>query len=978
MRIMSSRTPQHMPNKRTSHSLAIESEPLGAEALQVLGAIGDAVVVTRLDGTIVFCNEAARVQFGWDGAEVLDRPVRELLAGARPEVVTALTQRVLTGEPVHLEHPLIRRDGERCWLETQVHLVRDAEGRPCAMVGTSRDVTARREAVHALARREAQLRLAIEGADIGVISFHASTRRMAWSRELRDILGVTVDGASQQEFRAMIHPEDRSRVVATFDGAQAIGGGYSMEFRIVRPGGDVRWVSARGEFHAANGTDSARAIGTISDITERKSAELALQAQNRVLERIATGAPLAAVLEDIVAQVESQVPDARCSILVMDATRTRLRVAVGPSLPDEYHRAIDGMAISASAGSCGTAATLGTPISAPDVHQDPRWAPFLPAAEPHGLAACFSQPIVVPATDEEADALRETLASVSRFGPLADATPGPVVAANGIAGTFAIYRRVPGEFDAGVERALAGAAYLAGVAIARDVATRGLQASEERGRLLIEGARDYAMFLVGADGIVISWNDGAERIFGWTPAEAIGAHVDTVFPVQRGATPASEQLGWAARDGRYEEEGWKARRDGTQFWGLAVTTTLRHPDGSVRAFTRVVRDLTERRRLEDQLRQSQKMEAIGQLAGGVAHDFNNLLTVINGFSELLAAELPEAHHGQASVQAIREAGQRAAGLTRQLLAFSRKAIVEPRVVDLNDVVEGTSRMLRRLIGEDIAMELTLAPAVGYVRADPGQLEQVLVNLVVNARDAMPSGGRLTIATRDVTAPADAAAPDGRWVELSIADTGVGMSEEVRQRCFEPFFTTKGTGKGTGLGLSTVYGFVTQAGGRVSLESTPGAGTTFRVLFPRIASRGSTGPDADPEALPKGHEVILLVEDEDGVRTMTRRILVRLGYDVLAAGDAASAIELATAREGRVDLLLTDVVMPNGGGRVVAEALRERWPSIPVLYMSGYLDDAVLRHGIETAHDRLLQKPFTMPALARRVREVLDAARHPGR
>ena len=390
-----------------------------------------------------------------------------------------------------------------------------------------------------------------------------------------------------------------------------------------------------------------------------------------------------------------------------------------------------------------------------------------------------------------------------------------------------------------------------------------------------------------------------------------------------------------------------------------------------------IRDITEEKRLGEQIRQTQKMEAIGQLAGGVAHDFNNLLTVINGYTTLLLSETRPLAPEREALAAVREAGDRAAALTAQLLAFSRKAIVEPKVMDLNETTAASIRLLRRLVGEDIHLETKLASALPKIRIDPGQLDQVVMNLVVNARDAMPTGGVLRVATasRLVSAVPTGEAidvPAGRYVCLSVSDSGAGMTDAVKSHIFEPFFTTKAIGKGTGLGLATVYGIVRQAGGTVLVESAVGHGTAFHVLFPAVNEVPAAGAPVPAHGAPQGHETLLVVEDEDAVRRFTRLALELQGYIVHEASSATQALAMPPQALDSVDLLITDVVMPVTGGRQLADALRQRHPRMRVLYMSGYTDDAVVRHGLESATDAFLQKPFTPEALGRKVREVLDA------
>jgi two-component system, cell cycle sensor histidine kinase and response regulator CckA len=409
-------------------------------------------------------------------------------------------------------------------------------------------------------------------------------------------------------------------------------------------------------------------------------------------------------------------------------------------------------------------------------------------------------------------------------------------------------------------------------------------------------------------------------------------------------------------------EMWNYRKDGTPLWmGLSLAPVF---DGErVTHMVGVQTDMTARRKLEENFRQAQKMEAFGQLAGGIAHDFNNLLCVINGEAEVLGSALDATDTRQESVQAIQEGGLRAASLTAQLLSFSRKTILEPRVLDLNEVVERDAKLLGRVLGEDIAIDLALGVGLARVKVDPGQIEQVIMNLALNARDAMPQGGRLTIATRN---------GPGAFVVLSVSDTGSGMASELLPKIFEPFFTTKSIGKGSGLGLATVYGIVTSSNGTVNVTSEVGHGTTFTVTLPAVIDvQESPAPAAD--SLPRsrrGSETVLIVEDEPAVRRVVRMTLESNGYEVLEADSGASALRIAEGRRA-IHLLVTDVVMPEMGGREVAERVMAKHPNARVLYTSGYTDDAVVRNGVSEATDAFLQKPFTPSSLAEKVRSLLD-------
>ncbi|MBS0203263.1 MAG: PAS domain S-box protein [Planctomycetes bacterium] len=479
-------------------------------------------------------------------------------------------------------------------------------------------------------------------------------------------------------------------------------------------------------------------------------------------------------------------------------------------------------------------------------------------------------------------------------------------------------------------------------------------------------------------GVIEVANPGVERLFGYSVAEVVGSSVKVLMPDPNHSENNSYLHNYRGPgDAKVIGVGREVlgrRMDGTTFpVELSVSEFLIN---GRRQFTGVVRDITKRKRLEEQFRQAQKMEAVGRLAGGVAHDFNNLLTVINGYSDLMMMQIDGGNPHLASVQAIRDAGERAARLTQQLLSYSRRAIIEPKVLKLNDLVLETTRLLRRLIGENILLTVDPDPELARIKADPSQLEQVVMNLVVNARDSMPMGGRLTIATQNVTlTEGDRKGfldlEPGDYVRLTITDTGHGMSDKVKSAIFEPFFTTKEVGQGTGLGLAVVHGVVKQCGGSVEVESELGTGTTFTVLIPAMKEFDGETDSRPREDAPTGHETVLLVEDEPAVRRVVRIALETKGYLVLEACNGNQAIEAARNHAGLISVLVTDVVMPHISGRELAATLRAMRPNIRVLYISGYMDDAIIRHEIEDSTDTFLQKPFSPLTLARKVREILD-------
>jgi PAS domain S-box-containing protein len=515
--------------------------------------------------------------------------------------------------------------------------------------------------------------------------------------------------------------------------------------------------------------------------------------------------------------------------------------------------------------------------------------------------------------------------------------------------------------------------------------------TEGRFRILVEGVVDYAIYMLDPNGIITNWNTGAARIKGYSASDAIGKHFSQFFTEEdRAARVPWMAMKTAAEAGKYEGEGWRVRKDGSLFWASVVLDAIRDREGNLLGFAKVTRDITERReaalalqRTQEQLVQSQKMEGIGHLTGGVAHDFNNLLAVVIGNLETLQRVLqnpkPDRERLIRSAENAMRGAQRAATLTQRLLAFSRRQPLDPKVVEANRLVSGMSDLLRRTLGEQIAIETVLAGGLWQVHADPNQLEVAILNLAVNARDAMSTGGKLTIETAntlidEMYAAGQAELLPGQYVMISVTDTGCGMDREVATRAFEPFYTTKDVGHGTGLGLSQVYGFVKQSGGHVKIYSEVGDGTTVKIYLPRLHAAEESHPETQPAAaLPRSDnsEAILVVEDDADVRTHSTEILRDLGYRTFEAATGHAALKVLQAHS-EIQLLFTDIGLPGGmNGRHLADEARRRRPGLKVLFTTGYARNAIVHGGRLDPGVHLITKPFTYAALATKLRSLLD-------
>jgi len=894
----------------------------------------------------------------------------EALAGCPAEAFThpadrpadrEATRLLLAGEcaSYSAEKRLLREGEEPLWAVSTVTLLPNGDGTPAHLHVALQDITDRKQAELDLRMREERYRFVAETTQDAVWDWDLLTDRIVWGERGDGVFGANrhAFGTSAAWWYERVHADDRERVVGGMHEAIARGAdSWTDEYRFRRADGGYARVRDRATIMRDEAGDAVRMVGALLDTTEPTRTDLLARGQSRLIEQIAVGLDLDAVLERVVRFIEARGSDLLACIMVLDSEDGVLRLAGGPSLSGELRTALASLPVEPEAGLAALAATRREPVVIPDLAAESsaeRWrGPFLE----HGIRASWSTPLF--------------------------ATDGALL------GTLDVHYREPHAPDDADRRAVEAACHLAEIAIergrSREALARIIRLLEQvldslpvgvwvldrsgrimfgnpAGRAIWGGARDFGIEEFGA---CRGWRtDSGEPI---APAEWAAARA-----ILKGETVLGEVV---------QIEGF----DGIRKTILDSAMPLRSQDGQIVGAINLNEDVTERRageealrRSEEQLRHAQKMEAVGQLAGGIAHDFNNLLTGILSYSDLVLEELRPGDPIRADVEQIRHAGQRAAALTHQLLAFSRRQVLQPHVLSLNSCVTELEPMLRRVVGAGVALETRLDPGLWYVLADPAQLEQVLVNLVMNARDAVAAGGRVTITTANLEpdAPGEAhgnGVRPGAYVTLAVRDNGAGMDGPMQARIFDPFFTTKSPGQGAGLGLSTVYGIVEQSGGRIAVESAPGRGATFTVFLPRYTGPRPAVPGrGDRRELPGGSETLLLVEDEAAVRSSARRLLEGHGYTVIEARHGADALRILEEGHRRIDLVLTDLVMPEMGGRELVERVRARHPAMKVLFMSGYSERALTIDGVMPPGTGYMEKPFTVEQLTRRTREILD-------
>jgi two-component system, cell cycle sensor histidine kinase and response regulator CckA len=898
------------------------------------------VFVSTVEGKMLDCNDSFAQIFGYESREhIMNNPARSLYQKEtdRPDFIARLRNaKSLTNAELHMQ----RCDGRAVWVLENVALIPGSERLPETIQGTLIDITERKEAEEAVFETQNKFRAVAETAS-SAIYIHNNSRFLYVNQASESISGYSAAELLEMNPFDLVHPADhdlvRTRALQRVTGSAEHD---RYEYRIRHKNGSIRWLDFSASTVQFGG--EAAILGTAFDITERKRVEQ----MQRALYRIADRANAAEDLNEFFASVHNIVAE------LIDAKNFFI------SLFDQK----TGM--------------LSYPYFVDELDPAPQgWFPPQRGLTEYVLR--MDRPVLV-----QADLMRELQESgeVNLIGSMfVDWMGAPLRSGTNILGILVAqsYTEAVRYSETDLEMLNFVSQHVAS-AILRKRNQDALRVSELRNRSLVQSAV-YGIYRSNKEGNFLEVNPAMVNMLGYASAEEVLA-LSMARDVYTEHSERDRLIREHPKQARVEnvEVKWK-RKDGKPITVRLSGRAMENETGEVEGFEMIAEDVTERRALEEQLRQSQKMEAVGRLAGGVAHDFNNLLTVIRGYSELMLEEFAASDPLRDEVEEIKKAADRASGLTRQLLAFSRQQVLAPKVLDLNIVVSNMERLLKRLLGENIRLGSVLASELGRVKADPGQIEQVIMNLAVNARDAMPKGGRLTIETANADLDESythehVGARPGKYVMLAVSDTGSGMTPEIRQRVFEPFFTTKELGKGTGLGLSTVYGIVKQSEGYVWVYSEPTRGTSFKVYLPRVDAPADARPAPLPEKTRyRGTETVLLVEDEDGVRALVKQVLTRNGYTVLEARHGGEALLHCERRSEEIHLLVTDVVLEQMSGTELSSRLASLRPGMKVLYISGYTDDAIVHHGV-TQGTHFLQKPFTTEALARKIRQVLDESK----
>ena len=866
---------------------------------------------------------------------------------------------------------------------------------------------------------EDQLRLVEASSGIGTFDMDLGNWTWRWGPQVVALFGADPSDGNQsfEAWEKLIFVDDIPKIRAALAGAQSAGSAH-VEFRVRHPDGTLHWLAAKGR---AVPDQPSKFRGAIFEITERKTLEARLLAVNETLEarvlQVREEARTLEVLNDIGIAVAAE-HDLECLVQkVTDAGVELSRAEFGAFFYNVIKADGESYTLFTLSGAPRSAFEkfpmprntaifeptfrgLG-PVRSDDILVDPRYgksAPYHGMPEGHLPVRSY---LAVPITSRSGEVLGGLFfghAQPRVFSDRAQRIITALAAQAAVAIDNArLYQTSQREIAARRQAERELKALNETLEQRADERARQLAASlgkledtETRFRLLVEGVNDYAIYMLDPFGHVVNWNPGAERIKGYTSAEILGRHFSAFYtPEDQAGDVPKKALATARATGKFETENWRVRKDGSRFWASILINAIKDNKGNLLGYAKITRDLTERRAADERARQAQKMEGIGQLTGGVAHDFNNLLTIIIGNLESITRHLKgdaiDVDRLRRLANNVMQGARRAESLTQRLLAFSRQQPLDPKPIDIGRLVTGMSDLMRRTLGEQITIETVLGGGVWRAQADPNQLELAILNLAVNARDAMPAGGKLTLETTNVHLDDQYSATQfevipGQYVMLAITDTGTGMSDEVKARAFDPFFTTKDVGHGTGLGLSQVYGFVKQSRGHVKIYSEPGIGTTIKIYLPRVLAESEAAETEEISVIARGAstETILVVEDEEGVRSYGCETLLDLGYRVLEAANGKAGL-LLLDRHPEINLLFTDIGLPGGmNGRQLADVARKRRPDLRVLFTTAYARNAIVHDGRLDPGVALLPKPYTQSALASKVRDILDARQSPGR
>lgn len=813
-------------------------------------------------------------------------------------------------ENFQAEFRIVTSNGDLKWLSNHGLTECDDEGKAIKLIGTIQEITEKKYAEKALRESEERQRLALEGANAGVWHINFENNECYWSKEYREIYGFSEEViANTKNWESHVHPEDITLNLEIIYKLLETDQDYvELEYRIKNPSKGERWVQDRIRVHRDQHNNVLNFSGIVLDITERKRSDEALRESEEIMRAI------------------------------IQASTQFIFTA---------HDVFDSRDVfNWLTGICGQ--NIGSVVEILDlIHSDDKQEIEKAWRQAVKEKSVFNQILRISTTNGTFRCLAAR--SVPMFKP-----DGSL-------------RNWAGTFHEITERLMA---------------EEQLKKSEERFRSLVN-ATSQIVWTADADGRIVTTLSKDGNTFDQSGSSIDEKWFKNIHPKQKEKAIADFRRAIETKKD-YHAEFQILQTDEVYHYYVARAVPVYEKDGTIREWVGTLTDITKAkhseenlRRSEEQLRQSQKLESVGRLAGGIAHDFNNMLTAINGYSDLALRRLGESDPLRHNLEEIKKAGERSAALTQQLLAFSRRTILQMETLDINQIVNDSIVMLQRLIGEDIQINSCLRPQIDEIKADSNQLSQMLLNLVVNARDAMPSGGTITITTDNIELDDDFVLQNpgsvaGSFVKFAVSDNGVGIDEETKQMIFEPFFTTKEIGKGTGLGLSTVYGIVNQLGGTIVVNSSVGIGTTFEIYLPSVAEKKSLRTDLNEQGKSSLKiEKIMLVEDEEIVRNLTRQVLETCGYDVVEASDGFEAMKICQSQNMPIDLLLTDIVMPGMSGRELAEKIKQIHPSIKILFTSGYTEESFARREFEDMEMNFIQKPFTFDDLAKKIKNLLE-------